>query len=152
VAFAPPPREYPPVSHWLVDTGPLVAALNRRDPQHARCAAALAEFEGTLVTTGAVVTEAMHFLSSAPDGGATLTGFLEEARVEIRDCFSVARMRSAAALMRKYHDVPMDFADATLVVLAEEVNIGEILTLDERGFRTYRYRGNRRFCVLPGSA
>jgi uncharacterized protein len=133
------------VNLWLLDTGPLVAVLNRRDPQHPRCATALAAFSGNLLTTGAVVTEAMYFLGSLPDGAATLAGFLDEAQVDIRDCFGSAQLFAAAALMTRYADLPMDFADATLVLLANELGAGDILTLDERGFRTYRFRGTRRF-------
>jgi hypothetical protein len=44
----------------------------------------------------------------------------------------------------------MDFADATLVLLADELGAGDILTLDQRGFRTYRFRGSRRFNLVAG--
>jgi len=134
----------------LLDTGPLVAALNRRDSQHTRCASALAAFSGSLLTTGAVVTEAMYILGGLPDGATTLAGFLDEAQVDIRDCFAPAQLRAAASLMKKYADLPMDFADATLVLLADDLGTGDILTLDERGFRAYRFRGSRRFNLMPG--
>ena len=133
---------------WLVDTGPLVAALNRRDPQHARCADVLAAFSGTLITTGAVVTEAMYFLGGLPGGAEALAEFLDDAQAEIRDCFDSSQLLAAARLMKKYADTPMDFADATLVLLADETGHGEILTLDERGFRTYRFRSTRRFSLM----
>ena len=137
---------------WLLDAGPLVAALNRRDPDHARCSRALASFSGTLLTTGAVVTEAMYFLGGLPGGAETLTEFLDDAQADIRDCFAHSQLHAAARLMKKYADTPMDFADATLVLLAEETGHAEILTLDERGFRTYRFRGTRRFDLVlaPG--
>ena len=52
--------------------------------------------------------------------------------------------------MKKYADTPMDFADATLVLLADETGCDHIVTLDERGFRTFRFRSTRRFqLVLP---
>ena len=133
---------------WLLDTGPLVAALNRRDPHHQRCAAELAACSGPLLTTGAVVTEAMYFLGGLPGGAATLTGFLDEAQVDMRDCFGPTQLHAAARLMQKYNDIPMDFADATLVLLADETGMGDILTLDERGFRAYRFRGTRRFNLV----
>lgn len=136
------------MSAWLLDTGPLVAALNRRDPHHPRCAGALAAFAGTLLTTGAIVTEAMHFLGTAPEGPAALAGFLDDAQVDIRDCFAPPRLQAAAGLMKKYADTPMDFGDATLVLLADELGTGDILTLDVRGFRTYRFRGTRRFRLV----
>lgn len=133
---------------WLLDAGPLVAALNRRDPHHARCAEALASFDGTLLTTGAVVTEAMHFLGGCAEGAETLAEFLDDAQMQIRDCFAVPQLRACSQLMKKYADTPMDFADATLVLLAEDAGLDQILTLDERGFRTYRFRGSRRFNLV----
>jgi hypothetical protein len=51
--------------------------------------------------------------------------------------------------MEKYEDIPMDFADATLVSLAEEIDLSEILTLDRRGFGTYRMRGKTAFKIWP---
>ena len=51
--------------------------------------------------------------------------------------------------MEKYHDVPMDFADATLVVLAEETGIHEIFTLDLRGFQVFRILGKKPFTIRP---
>jgi predicted nucleic acid-binding protein len=136
------------VSTWLLDTGPLVAALNRGDPHHARCAAALGEFAGTLLTTGAVVTEAMHFLGGQAEGAEALAGLLDDAQVNVRDCFGPAQLHAAARLMKKYADTPMDFAAATLVLLAEDTGRSEILTLDGRGFRTYRHHGTRRFRLV----
>ena len=148
MAGAPPAGEHPVVNIWLLDTGPLVAALNRRDPHHAPCAAALAGFAGALLTTGAVVTEAMHFLGAQPEGAAALAGLLDDAQVDIRDCFGPTQLHAAARLMKKYADTPMDFADATLVLLADETGTGDILTLDGRGFRTYRFRSTRRFQLV----
>ncbi len=133
---------------WLLDTAPLVAALNRGDPHHARSAAALSSFAGALLTTGAVVTEAMHFLGGTPHGAGALADFLDDAQVDVRDCFGPVRLHAAARLMRKYADTPMDFADATLVLLADDTGCDQILTLDERGFRTYRFRGARRFRLV----
>jgi hypothetical protein len=68
-----------------VDTGPLVAYLDAGDPDHDRVAARLDAFPGRLVTTGAVVTEAMHFVSAAPDGPWCLAGFLAATGTSVRD-------------------------------------------------------------------
>lgn len=138
------------MSPWLLDTGPLIAALNRRDPAHARCATILGDTNAPLLTTGAVLTEAMHFLSAQPGGASVLAEFLDEAQVDIRDCFGPEQLHEAARLMDKYADTPMDFADATLVMLADETGCAEILTLDMRGFRTFRFRGKRRFNLVLG--
>ena len=59
------------------------------------------------------------------------------------------RAQRTVALMDKYHDVPMDFVDGLLVTLAEERNIRDVLTLDRRGFETYRANGRDRFRILP---
>jgi hypothetical protein len=62
----------------------------------------------------------------------------------------LASLRAAVALMKQYRDTPMDFADATLVLLAEELGLLDILTLDRRGFSTYRIGRGRAFrLVLP---
>lgn len=58
-------------------------------------------------------------------------------------------LKRVAALMEKYRDVPMDFADATLVVLGEEAGTNWVFTLDRRGFSTYRLRGRGAFRILP---
>ena len=123
---------------WLLDTGPLVASLDAGDPLHPQARAALETFRGRLSTTGAVVTEAMHFVSDHPAGPVKLVEFLDKCRVDIWDCFSAASLQQAAQLMRRYADTPMDFADASLVLLAGETGTRDILTFDIRGFRTFR--------------
>jgi uncharacterized protein len=55
----------------------------------------------------------------------------------------------AGSLMRKYRDVPMDYADATLVALAEELDTSNVFTLDLGGFRTYRWKTRRAFKIYP---
>ena len=59
------------------------------------------------------------------------------------------RHARALVLMRKYHDVPMDFVDALLVALAEEQRASDVLTLDRRGFTVYRIGGRGRFRIQP---
>lgn len=136
------------MNRWLLDTGPVVAALRRDDPAHEACADAFRRFGGVMITTGAVVTEAMHFVADLPRGPEALVGMLDDAEIEIRDCFREGRLNAVATLMQKYADIPMDFADATLVFTAEESGIGEVLTLDRRGFRAYRFRGSRKFRLV----
>ena len=132
----------------LLDTGPIVALLDRSDPWHAWVAPRIGTLHGRLVTTGAVVTEAMFFLQDTKDGTARLLELLANPRIEIRDCFQPAKLRTALKLMDTYDDTPMDFADATLVVLAGELETDRVITLDERGFRTYRHRRNRPFTLV----
>jgi hypothetical protein len=133
---------------WLLDTGPLVAALDAGDPAHERVSRALALFRGTLITTGAVLTEAFYLLRYARSGAERLVEFLDSTSTSVFDIFTVESLRRITQLMEKYADHPMDFADAGLILIAEEKGHDEILTLDERGFRAYRFRGHRRFKLV----
>jgi len=133
----------------LLDTGPLVALLDRSEPDHDRVQSFMARLRGSrLVTTGAVITEAFYFLSDVRDGPASLASFLDASATEVRDAFSAEALAAAVRLMNKYADIPMDFPDATLVWIAEFSGTDRILTLDRRGFSSFRFRKNRRFKLL----
>ncbi len=132
----------------LLDAGPIIAWLDANDEHHSAVCGKMGILTGRLVTTGAVVTEAMLFLQDAREGALRLTDWLRRMRVEIIDCFTPGKLKAAAELMARYADVPMDFADATLVQAAGELSCGEILTLDVRGFRTYRYAQSKCFRLL----
>lgn len=123
---------------WLVDTGPLVSYLVVGEAEHERVGAAVDIFTGVLVTTAAVVTEAMHFICRIPHGSAALSEFISQSGMRVYGLCEPADIRDAAVLMQRYADTPMDFADATLVLLAERLAVSDILTLDRRGFNTYR--------------
>jgi hypothetical protein len=130
---------------WLVDTGPLVAYLDSRDPAHGEVAERLQAFTGGLATTNAVLTEAMHLVSQARDGPRLLAELVRASGIAVFDLCQPTELDAAAALMEKYADTPMDFADATLVLLAEALGHYEILTLDRRGFSVFRTRRGRPF-------
>ncbi|MBI3490840.1 MAG: PIN domain-containing protein [Acidobacteria bacterium] len=133
---------------WLIDTGPLVAYLNRNDATHGRVAAALDGFTGQLCTTSAVITEVMYFLSDLPNGPPSFAELLRASAIRIAESTQPPQIRAAAELMSKYADTPMDFADATLVLLADELGVMDILTLDRRGFSTYRTTKGRAFRLV----
>jgi predicted nucleic acid-binding protein len=132
----------------LVDTGPLVALLDPSDAARAQCRAALGRLERyELITTEAVITEAsflLDFSAQAQSGLQRLLG-LGRPRVE-----AIARQERAriSELMEKYADLPMDYADATLVVLAERLDCPRVFTLDRRDFGVYRL-GRKKFEVYP---
>lgn len=138
------------MKRWLIDTGPCVAYFDRRDVFHEQVAAILDPFTGQLLTTPAVVTEVMHFLGDAPDGPLAFADFLTSADVRLIGLGDTQEVAAAARLMRRYADTPMDFADATLVQVAGATGVTDVLTLDRRGFSTYRTESGRRFrLVLP---
>jgi uncharacterized protein len=136
------------VANVLVDTGPLVAYLDRGDPAHQAVRSRWDAISGRFFTTAAVITEAMHFLRPLPDGSSHLLMFLRNGNVMIEDVFGLNLLDRAGKLMEQYADTPMDFADATLVILAEELETDRIITLDERGFRAFRYGRNKLFRLL----
>jgi len=131
----------------LIDTGPFVAYLDRGDPEHERVVASMDGFRGTLYTTSAVITEAMHLLKGDIRGPRLLAEFVQAAGVQIFESTQPQQLLLAAALIEKYSDTPMDFADATLVLLGEEIGTSKVFTLDFRGFKTYRTRKGTAFQI-----
>ncbi len=126
------------VTTWLIDTGPLVAYLDARDRAHEQVSACLDGFAGQLATTSAVVTEAMHFVSAAPAGPRMLADLLHATGTVVYDLSKPPVLDEVVTLMERYRDTPMDYADGTLVRLAETIDVFDVLTLDRRGFSTYR--------------
>lgn len=148
MAAAAPGAELAFVRTWLLDTGPLVAYLDARDPAHLSVVACLDRFTGELSTTSAVITEAMHFVAPSPAGGRLLADFVAASGLNVVDFTQPVALSEAADLMGKYSDLPMDFADATLVLLAEQLQVLEVLTLDRRGFTVFRTRDRKAFQLV----
>ena len=135
----------------VVDSGFLIGLFDEKDPLHSRCRTFLKDYRGRFLTTEAVLTEALALLSTAQQlrcldwlGGASRAGLLDVDR-EPLDFDAVGK------LARKYSDQPMDFADASVVLLATRTGVREILTADRRDFAVYRLGGRARFIdVLAG--
>lgn len=132
----------------LLDTGAFVALLDKNERNHNRCVEFFRGFEGRLFTTEAVLTEAVYLLGPLVKAQRACIDFIINGGATLVPQ-SAESLAQCATLMEKYRDVPMDFADATLVALAEETDIEEVFTLDKRGFYTYRIHGRRRFTVRP---
>ncbi len=90
----------------------------------------------------------MHFVAAAPDGPQVLAEFLRASALDVYDLCQPPEVAASAQLMYRYRDTPMDFADATLVLLAEALAVREIVTLDRRGFSAYRTRRRRPFRLV----
>ena len=119
-----------------MDTGPLVAVFNRRDVHHAWALEQSRGFAAPLVTCEAVLTEAYHLLGRMPGGRQAFAAWLKQRRVVTPLAFG-QEAEAIAALLERYADLPMDFADACLVRLAETEGLA-VFTTDRRDFGVYR--------------
>ena len=134
----------------LTDTGPLVALADKNEPAHLRCVAATKTLpKSPLLTTWPCFTEAMYLLGK--EGGYRAQQELWQLR---RRGFVVLHPLMEAegnrmdALMQQYKDIPMDLADASLVVVAETLNLSLVFTLDSH-FSAYRLKNAGAFQVVP---
>lgn len=131
----------------LLDTGALVSLLDRSQPLHRQCTRFFAEWQGTVISTEAVLTEATHLLGRVPGGRERCLEFFLSGGSNLM-APSLATLRRCHRLIEKYADLPMDYADATLVVLAEELDTDLVFTTD-RDFKVYRIGGSRPFRIVP---
>ena len=132
----------------LLDTGPLVALIDRSERNHERCAAFFREFRGRLITTESVLTEAVYLLGPLFSRQKPALDFVLGGGAELVPMMP-ALLKRCAHLMSKYADVPMEYADATLVAVGETLGIRDVLTLDRRGFSVYRYASRGAFRIFP---
>ncbi len=130
----------------LLDTGVLVALLDRSERRHSRCVEIIRGLGRPLVTCEAVIAETCYLLRGLPGAAEAVLENVERGILQIPFQLS----RSAApirTIMGKYRDRPADFADACLIYLADELSTGDILTLD-RDFEFFPWRRNRPFHLL----
>lgn len=133
----------------LLDTGAFVALLDKSEGKHEQCAEFFKTFSGEIFTTEPVLTETLYLLGPSLKAEKACINFILQGGAALVPQ-SHESLSRAIILMEKYKDIPMDFADATLVTLAEETDIDEIFTLDMRGFQTYRIHGKKSFTIWPG--
>lgn len=132
----------------IVDAGPLVAILNRRDSQHAACHKQGLELPRPFITTWPVITEAAWLLRNTAGGVSGLLRMISEGLVV---CSPLSPEAAAwiDEFMQKYADQKPQLADASLMYLAEMEGIDSIFSLDRRDFQVYRLSGNRTLRLLP---
>lgn len=132
----------------LIDSGPLVALLDRSDGHHEAIVEEFQKIHDPLVSVWPVIVEAMYLLSFSWQAQKALWEILETDTVALLalEQTDVPRMKK---LMDKYRDLPMDLADAALVCVAEREGLRRVLTLDRRDFGVYRLARRGRFTLLP---
>jgi hypothetical protein len=130
----------------IADTGLWLALANRSDQHHDRAIRALDGLDEPLITTWPVMTETCHLLvrKLGPPARLLFMGGLSGGAFEVFPLRAEHAPR-IVELMRKYRGLPMDLADASLVILAEPLGHGRILSTDRRDFRTYRWKNRKPF-------
>ncbi|GAA3100313.1 type II toxin-antitoxin system VapC family toxin [Streptosporangium carneum] len=137
------------MSATLLDTGPLIAAVDRDDKHHASCVRLLEELEGPLLLPSTILIEAGWTINRHM-GPAVHAQFLDlvTEEFELVDLLP-ADVRRMAELVRLYKDARLDPADVSVVAIAERLGITQIATIDRRDFSLIRPRHVPAFRLLP---
>jgi predicted nucleic acid-binding protein len=134
----------------LLDTSGLLSAIDESQRQHAACAEALSEAMSPLLLSPFVLAELDYLLATQVGEQAELALLDEVARGVYRlEPFEADDIAAARSIMLRYPDLAIGLADASIVVLAERHGTRDVLTLDQRHFRTLRVSGGKRFRMLP---
>jgi uncharacterized protein len=133
----------------IADTGFFIALANQKDKFHHSAKQQLLTLKESLITTYPVIVETSYLLLERYGNNAQFR-FLNQLTEGSIDIFSMEKhhLKRAIELMMKYANLPMDLADASLVVLAEEIKENRILTTDVRDFTIYRWHNNKTFDLL----
>jgi uncharacterized protein len=130
----------------IADTGFWFALLWRKDKHHQRAVALHRELDEDFITTWPVLTEASHLFLARANGELAMQLVEAAARGDILIAPQGNQSsRRMGQLMEQYSELPMDLADASLVVLAEEMGSGRILSTDRRDFGAYRWKNRKPF-------
>jgi uncharacterized protein len=133
----------------VLDTGPIVAALNVQDPDHTRCAALLADTDDLLIPSP-ILVEVDYWLIKL--GGAQVwADFVADI---VRGAYRLAHptdteLTRATELENAYHDLDLGLVDASIVALCERLGETKVATLDRRHFSVVRPRHCSHLTLLP---
>ena len=130
----------------LIDSGPLIALFDASDHYHRQSVDFIKSNRYPLVTTIASITETLHMLDFNRNAQIDFLEWMERGAVEIYPIEGDDFQR-LKELTEKYSDLPMDFADACLVYVAERLDVNSILTVD-RDFTIYRIKGRKSFKTI----
>jgi predicted nucleic acid-binding protein len=130
----------------LIDSGPLIALFDANDDFHLASVQFIKSNKYELITTIASITEVLHMLDFNRNAQIDFLNWIEAGAVSVEP-IAVDDFQRIRKLIIKYSDLPMDFADACLVFLAEKLDIDKVATID-RDFDIYRIKGKRPFTTL----
>ncbi|MFY9724005.1 MAG: PIN domain-containing protein [Bryobacteraceae bacterium] len=134
----------------LIDTGAILALLDRTDRWHAVCVDTFHQLRLPLETSEAVLTELFHLVGDSRREMETAWKFIRSGAIRLA-VIEDSELPEVQTFMSRYWDRPMDFADATLVYLARREGLTTVFTVDHADFNTYRIEGRKRFRVLPAT-
>jgi predicted nucleic acid-binding protein len=125
----------------IVDTGFWLALIDQKDIYHPIAKKALKQYNEPLITTWCVVTETCYLLLKRKGVDAQIV-FLNSLHQDLFTIFDLEPHHTSriTKLMKQYQNLPMDLADASLVILAEHLGHGHIFSVDQRDFNTYRWK------------
>jgi predicted nucleic acid-binding protein len=127
----------------IVDTGPIVALFDAGDSYHPRALEFVRQSRARLITTMAVITEAMYVLDASLQAQKNLLAWIQTGGLTLCET-ETSDFERISDLMGKYADLPMDFTDAVVVALSERLGTSQVASVD-RDFSIYRYKGRTRF-------
>lgn len=133
-----------------IDTGAIVALILRGDPSHQACRDALSAIPelASWFTTESCLTEVSWLLPNDKLHRRKILDLIQALRIQLVVLDQPALHR-VFELQNKYNDLPMDFADASLVVACECLDVRHVFTLDRRDFSVYRPKHTKLFQLLP---
>ena len=131
----------------ILDTGPWIALIDRSESMHKQTVDWLQNYSGSLYTTEAVLTEVLYLLNFSIKAQSAALDFILRSVVELVPS-SNASLKKSKGLMKKYADLPMNYADATIVCLAIDTSINHIVTFDQKDFSIYRTTKNKTFNLV----
>ena len=134
----------------LIDTGAILALLDKTDRWHQVCVEAFRQLRLPLVTSEAVLTELFHLVGDSRHEMETAWKFVRSGAIRLA-VIQDSELPEIQALMWRYRDRPMDFADATLVHMARRESLSTVFTVDHADFNTYRIEGRKRFRIFPAN-
>ncbi len=134
----------------IVDTGPLIALIDRLDQNHLACNEALKKLSirTKLYTSGSVLSEVFHILPPTLQIRERVFSLIEAFPLII-DPIEATHFQRIKEIMFKYQNLSLDFADASLVVMAEKLRADTVFTVDKRDFASIKPKHIRAFSLLP---
>jgi len=131
-----------------MDTGPWVALIDRSEERHRECIEWLKDFKDNILSSEAILTEVLYLLNFSQRAQSAAIDFVLNGAILLVPS-SLESLKRTKRLMEKYKDIPMDYADATLVSIAEDFSITYVVTFDVKDFGIYRRSSRQPFVVLP---